>query len=62
MGAIERLPAALQDRISAARSRYFAIDIPGIMVDRISSLYAEEERRERAARTEKLIKQAQSIQ
>lgn len=37
-------------------------DVPGLMADRIGSLYADEERRERAARTERLIQEAEDLQ
>jgi len=37
-------------------------DVPGLMADRIGSLYAEEERRDRLARTERLIRQAEALQ
>jgi len=37
-------------------------DVPGMMADRIGTLYAEEERRDRLARTERLIREAESLQ
>lgn len=36
-------------------------DVPGMMADRIGVLYAEEERRERLARTERLIREAEGL-
>lgn len=37
-------------------------DVPGLMVDRVSRLYAEEERTSRLARTERLIQEAEDLQ
>jgi hypothetical protein len=37
------------------------VDVPGMMADRIGDLYASEERRRRAQRTERMIRKAQSI-
>jgi len=36
-------------------------DVPGLMADRIGSLWASEELRERSERTARLIKQAQEL-
>jgi hypothetical protein len=36
-------------------------DVPGMLADRIGDLYAAEERRRRAQRTERMILKAQSI-
>ena len=38
------------------------MDVPGLMADRIGRLYAEEERLERAERTERLIRAAEQLQ
>lgn len=37
-------------------------DVPGQMADRISKLYADEERRDRRERTERLIREAEALQ
>ena len=37
------------------------VDVPGMLADRIGDLYASEERRRRAQRTERMIRKAQSI-
>ncbi len=37
------------------------VDVPGMLADRIGDLYASEERRRRAQRTERMILKAQSI-
>ena len=37
------------------------VDVPGLLADRIGDLYASEERRRRAQRTERMILKAQSI-
>jgi hypothetical protein len=36
-------------------------DVPGLMVDRVGKLYAEEERASRLARTARLIHQAEDL-
>jgi len=38
------------------------VDVPGLMADRIGRLWAEEERLERAERTERLIRAAEELQ
>ena len=38
------------------------VDVPGLMADRVGRLYAEEERLERAERTERLIRAAEQLQ
>lgn len=39
----------------------FAVDVPGMLADRIGDLYAAEERRRRAQRTERMILKAQAL-
>jgi hypothetical protein len=36
-------------------------DVPGMMADRVGQLYADEERTQRLARTERLIRQAEAL-
>jgi hypothetical protein len=36
-------------------------DVPGLMADRIAALYADEERRDRVRRTERLIREAEAL-
>jgi hypothetical protein len=50
-------PDSTFDPIHAPR---FA-DVPGLMADRVGSLWAAEELRERSERTDRLIKQAQGL-
>jgi hypothetical protein len=38
-----------------------AVDVPGMLAERIGDLYATEERRRRNQRTERMIRKAQSI-
>ena len=38
------------------------VDVPGLMADRVGRLYAEEERLQRAERTERLIRAAEQLQ
>ena len=44
-----------------APRRNFDSEITYVMIDRISRLYAEEERRDRLARTEDMIHKAQNL-
>ena len=37
-------------------------DVPGLAGDRIGTLYADEERKERKLRTERLIREAEALQ
>lgn len=37
------------------------LDVPGMMAGRIGDLYAEEERQRRVARTERMIRKAESL-
>lgn len=37
------------------------VDVPGMMAGRIGDLYAEEERQRRVARTERMIRKAESL-
>ncbi len=56
---VDRLPANASDK--RTEYRYSAsVDVPGELVSRVTDLYAEEERRRRAARTELMIQKAQS--
>jgi len=38
-----------------------ALDVPGLLADRIGDLYAAEERSDRAQRTERMILKAQNL-
>jgi hypothetical protein len=37
-------------------------DIPGLLADRVGTLYADAERRDRTERTERLIRRARALQ
>lgn len=37
------------------------VDVPGLMAGRVGDLYAEEERRRRVERTERMIRKAESL-
>jgi hypothetical protein len=49
------------DLPEAVAASSLGVDVPGMMADRIGQLYAEEERLSRIARTERLIKEAESL-
>lgn len=55
---------ARKDQHAAAPLAVLAsvVDVPGMLADRIGDLYATEERRLRAQRTERMILKAQSLE
>jgi len=56
---VDRIPASASDESSNVR--YSAgTDVPGMLVSRVTDLYADEERRRRLERTELMIQKAQS--
>jgi hypothetical protein len=59
---VEQCRQAPADSFDPMPSTLPRADVPGMMADRIGSLYAEEERRERLERTERLIRQAEALQ
>ena len=52
-------PTDLFDPLAATQQ---LSDVPGLMADRIGALYADEERRDRKERTERLIREAEERQ
>jgi len=48
------------DPARAIATAQLLADVPGLMADRIGQLYAQEERLDRLARTERLIREAQA--
>lgn len=58
---VESSHVTSESLLGGGRNTPVVPDVPGMMASRIGDLYAEEERRRRVARTERMIRKAESL-